>query len=219
VVVPYPPGGNLDITTRTVLAGMSKNTSGLTFVVENVGGAAGSIGSGRVARSSPDGYTVLATTIAPSIVNPVLMPGVKVKAEEFAPIGMMAVVPSVVEVHSKDDKYQDFSAFVDYVKQHPGQVSIGHSGNGTTNHLAVLRLMHDFKLDLIPVPYKGSSPALTDLMGQQIDAVVDQLTASQPHIDSGALRPLAATSAGRIPSLPDVPAASESGSPQFDIVT
>src|SRR5690606_35462479 len=151
VVVPYPPGGNLDITTRTVLAGMSKNTSGLTFVVENVGGAAGSIGSGRVARSSPDGYTVLATTIAPLIVNPVLMPGVKVKGEDFDPIGMIAVVLSVVEVHSKDDKYQDFSAFVDYVKQHPGQVSIGYSGNGTTNHLAVLRLMHDFKLDQIPV--------------------------------------------------------------------
>lgn len=219
VVVPYPPGGNVDITTRTVVAAMSKVMGDHPLVVENIGGAAGSIGSANVARAQPDGYTVLASTIIPLVVNPVLMPGTPVKLEDFSPIGMMAVVPSVLEANASDERYRDFRGFVQYAKAHAGRVSIGHSGNGTTNHLAILQLMRELDIQLTPVPYKGSAPALTNLLGGELDAMVDQLTSSQPHIDSGKFKPLAVTAAERVPGLPDVPTVAELIGKDFQVVT
>jgi len=219
VVVPYPPGGNLGITTRTVAAGMSRALGGHALVVENVPGAGGSIGTTRVARADPDGYTVLATTAVPLFVNPIMMPDLKVTVDDFSPIGMMAVVPAVLDVHPQDARFPDFASFIDYVKRHPGQVSIGHAGNGTTIHLAVLQLMRDFGLDVIPVAYKGGGPALTDMLGGQIDALVDQLTSSRPHIEVGRLRALAVTAAARAPDLVGVPAVAESLPHDFEVVT
>jgi len=219
VVVPYPPGGNVDITARTILAAMSKAMGDRPLVVENLAGAAGSIGSANVARAAPDGYTVLASTIIPLVVNPVLMPSTPITMDDFSPIGMMAVVPSVLEINAGDERYRDFQGFVQYARDHAGQVSVGHAGNGTTNHLAILQLTREFGLDLSPIPYKGSAPALTNLLGGQIDAMVDQLTSSQPHIDAGKLRPLAVTSAQRVPALPDVPTVAELTGKDFHVVT
>jgi len=219
VVVPYPPGGNLGITTRAVVAGMSRAMGGHTLVVENVPGAGGSIGTTRVARADADGYTVLATTVAPLFVNPVMLPDFKITVDDFDPIGMMAVVPAVLDVHPQDARFPDFAGFIDYVKRNPGQVSIGHAGNGTTIHLAVLQLMRDFGLDVIPVAYKGGGPALTDMLGGQIDALVDQLTSSRPHIETGRLRALAATAGERVPTLAAIPAVAESLPHDFEVVT
>jgi tripartite-type tricarboxylate transporter receptor subunit TctC len=219
LVVPYPPGGNLDITTRAIVAAMGRHLK-QSIVVENLGGAGGSIGAGNVARSAPDGYTVLSTTIVPLVVNPTLVPGTKVKLGDFDAVGMLAVVPSVLEVNSKSKQgIKDFKGFIEYAKAHPGDVAVSHSGNGTTNHIAALLLERDFGIQINAIPYKGSAPALSDLLGNQVDAMVDQLTSSQPQITSGNLTALAVTSAKRVPQLPNVPTVAEMGKPDFEMVT
>lgn len=219
LIVPYPPGGNLDITTRAITTAMAR-TMHASIVVENMGGAGGSIGAGYVARAKPDGYTVLSTTIVPLVVNPTLVPGTKVKLSDFDPVGMLAVAPSVLEVNAKN-KYgiKDFQGFVDYAKAHPGAIAVSHAGNGTTNHIAALLLERDYGIQMNLIPYKGSAPALSDLLGGQVDAMVDQLTSSQPQIDSGALIALAATSAKRAPGVPNVPTVAELSKSNFEMVT
>jgi len=219
LVVPYPPGGNLDITTRAITTAMARHLH-QSIVIENLGGAGGSIGSNNVARAAPDGYTVLSTTIVPLVVNPTLMPGTKVRLGDFDPVGMLGVVPSVLEVNAKNKQgIKDFKGFIDYAKAHPGELALSHAGNGTTNHIAALMMEQAFGIELNPIPYKGSAPALSDLLGGQVDGMVDQLTSSQPQITSGALIALAATSAKRVPQLPDVPTVAEQGKPDFEMVT
>ncbi|MEI2418433.1 tripartite tricarboxylate transporter substrate binding protein [Orrella sp. JC864] len=219
VVVPYPPGGNLDITTRTITAAMARHLK-QSMVVENLGGAGGSIGAGTVARSAPDGYTVLSTTIVPLVVNPVLMPGTQVKLDDFEPVGMLAVVPSVLEVNAKNSQgIADFKGFIENARKDPGAVALSHSGNGTTNHIAALLIERDFDVSFNAIPYRGSAPALADLLGNQVDAMIDQLNSSLPQIKSGGLKALAVTSAERVPALPDVPTVAELGKPGFEMVT
>ncbi|ALM81736.1 tripartite tricarboxylate transporter substrate binding protein [Bordetella sp. N] len=219
LVVPYPPGGNLDITTRAISTAMARILK-QSIVVENLGGAGGSIGASNVARSAPDGYTLLSTTIVPLVVNPTLVPGTKVHLDDFEPAGMLAVVPSVLEVPARGKKnIKDFPAFIAYAKAHPGELSVSHSGNGTTNHIAALLMQRDFGIKVTLVPYKGSGPALSDLLGGQVDAMVDQLTSSLPQIQSGGLHALAVTSAQRVPDLQQVPTVAELGKQGFEMVT
>jgi tripartite-type tricarboxylate transporter receptor subunit TctC len=219
LVVPYPPGGNLDITTRAITTAMARHLK-QSIVVENLGGAGGSIGAGNVARAAPDGYTVLSTTIVPLVVNPTLVPGTKVRLGDFDPVGMLAVVPSVLEVNAKSKQgITDFKGFIAYAKAHPGELAVAHSGTGTTNHIAELLLEQDFGIQINPIPYKGSAPALADLLGNQVDGMVDQLTSSQPQIQNGSLTALAVTSAKRVPQLPNVPTVAELGKPDFEMVT
>jgi tripartite-type tricarboxylate transporter receptor subunit TctC len=219
LVVPYVPGGNLDITTRAITAAMGRYLK-QSIVVENLGGAGGSIGAGNVARAAPDGYTVLSTTIVPLVVNPTLVPGTRVKLGDFDPVGMLGVVPSVLEVNAKNKHgIKDFKGFLDYAKAHPGDISVSHAGNGTTNHIAALLIEEAFGIQLNPIPYKGSAPALADLLGGQVDAMVDQLTSSQPQIENGSLIALVSTSAKRVPQLPNLPTVAEMGKPDFEMVT
>jgi len=219
LVVPYPPGGNLDITTRAISTAMARILK-QSIVVENLGGAGGTIGASNVARSAPDGYTLLSTTIVPLVVNPTLVPGTKVRLGDFEPAGMLAVVPSVLEVPSRGKKnIKDFAGFITYAKAHPGELSVSHSGNGTTNHIAALLMQRDFGIQVTLVPYKGSGPALSDLLGGQVDAMVDQLTSSLPQIQSGSLNALAVTSAQRLPDLQQVPTVAEMGKQGFEMVT
>lgn len=219
LVVPYPPGGNLDITTRAISTAMARILK-QSIVVENLGGAGGTIGASNVARSAPDGYTLLSTTIVPLVVNPTLVPGTKVRLQDFEPAGMLAVVPSVLEVPARGKKnIKDFAGFIAYAKAHPEELSVSHSGNGTTNHIAALLLQRDFGIKLTLVPYKGSGPALSDLLGGQVDAMVDQLTSSLPQIQSGSLNALAVTSSQRVPDLGQVPAVAELGKQGFEMVT
>ncbi|WP_233238680.1 tripartite tricarboxylate transporter substrate binding protein [Bordetella sp. LUAb4] len=219
LVVPYPPGGNLDITTRAISTAMARILK-QSIVVENLGGAGGTIGASNVARSAPDGYTLLSTTIVPLVVNPTLVPGTKVRLGDFEPAGMLAVVPSVLEVPARGKKnIKDFAGFITYAKAHPGELSVSHSGNGTTNHIAALLMQRDFGIQVTLVPYKGSGPALTDLLGGQVDAMVDQLTSSLPQIQSGSLNALAVTSAQRVPDLKQVPTVAEMGKQGFEMVT
>jgi len=217
IVVPFAPGGNLDVTARLVGESMSKQL-GQPFVVENRAGAGGAIGSEAVAKAPPDGYTLVAGTTATTIVSPLMVPNPPYGLESFTPVGMMAVTPLILEVPAAS-AYKDFKAYLAYSKANPGKVTIGHSGNGTTNHVAILLLQDALKVQWNIVPYKGSGPALIDLVGGQIDSMMDQTSSSLPQIQAGKLRAIAVGTKSRIPELPQVPTLQEEGVADFEAAT
>ena len=217
IIVPFAPGGNLDVTARLVGEHMSK-TLGQPVVIENRAGAGGALGSDVVAKSPPDGYTLVAGTTATTVVSPLLVPNPPYRLSSFAPVGMMAVTPLILEVPAASP-HKDFKSYLAYVRANPGQVTIGHSGNGTTNHVAILQLQDALKVQWNIVPYKGSGPELMDLFGGQIDSMVDQTSSSLPQIQGGKLRALAVGTKARIADLPDVPTLQESGLANFEAVT
>jgi tripartite-type tricarboxylate transporter receptor subunit TctC len=217
IIVPFAPGGNLDVTARLVAESMAKQL-GQPFVVENRAGAGGALGSEVVAKAPPDGYTLVAGTSATTIVSPLLIPNAPYGLASFAPVGMMAVTPLLLEVPAASP-HADFKAFVAYARANPGKLTIGHSGNGTTNHIAILQLREALKVDWVIVPYKGSGPALIDLVGGQIDSMVDQTSSSLPQIQGGKLRALAVGTRTRVADLPNVPTLQEQGVKDFEAVT
>jgi tripartite-type tricarboxylate transporter receptor subunit TctC len=217
LIVPFAPGGNLDVTARLVGEHMAK-TLGQPVVVENRAGAGGAIGSEVVAKSAPDGYTLVIGTSGTMVVSPLLVPNPPYQLASFAAIGMAAVTPLVLEVPAASP-HKDFRSFLSFLKANPGRVTIGHSGNGTTNHIAILQLQDALKVDWIVVPYKGSGPALIDLVGGQIDSMIDQTSSSLPQIQGGKLRALAVGTASRIPDLPNVPTLQEEGVANYEAVT
>ncbi|HZZ92924.1 MAG TPA: tripartite tricarboxylate transporter substrate binding protein [Usitatibacter sp.] len=217
IVVPFAPGGNLDVTARLIGESMSK-TLGQPFVIDNRAGAGGAVGQEAVARAAPDGYTLVAATPGTTIVSPLMIPTPPYSRADFAPVGIMAVTPLLLEVPAASP-YPDFKSYVAAVKANPGKVTIGHSGNGTTNHIAILELQEALKVRFNIVPYKGSGPALVDLIGGQIDSMVDQTSSSLPHIRAGKLRALAVGTPERLPDLPDVPTLQEEGVKDFEATT
>jgi len=217
IVVPFAPGGNLDVTARLVAESMAK-TLGQPFVVENRAGAGGALGSEAVAKSPPDGYTLVAGTTATTIVSPLLIKNAPYELASFTPVGLMAVTPLVLEVPASSP-YRDFKAYLANVRANPGKVTLGHSGNGTTNHIAILQLQDALKVDFNIVPYKGSGPALIDLMGGQINSMVDQTSSSLPQIQGGKLRAIAVLTRARVADLPQVPTLREEGLKDFEAVT
>jgi tripartite-type tricarboxylate transporter receptor subunit TctC len=217
IVVPFAPGGNLDVTARIVGEHMAK-TLGQPVIVENRAGAAGAIGSEVVAKSPPDGYTLVTGTTGTLVVSPLMVPNAPYSLSSFTGVGMMAVTPLVLEVPAASP-HKDFRSYLAFVKANPGKVSIGHSGNGTTNHIAILQLQDALKTEWVIVPYKGSAPALVDLVGGQIDSMMDQTTSSLAQIQAGKVRALAVGTASRIRDLPDVPTLQEEGVASFEAVT
>ena len=218
VVVGFAPGGNLDLTARVFAEAMGKEL-GQPFVVENKAGAGGVVGQEAVARAAPDGYTLVVATSGTTVMSPLLVGGKPpYQLADFACIGLMAVTPLILEVPASG-KYRDVASFVADVRANPGQVTIGHSGNGTTNHIAILLLQDAMKLDFNVVPYKGSGPMLVDLVGGQIQSAIDQTSSSLAQVQAGKLRALAVATRKRIPDLPDVPTLDESGAPGFEAVT
>ncbi|HEX4782356.1 MAG TPA: tripartite tricarboxylate transporter substrate binding protein [Usitatibacter sp.] len=218
VVVGFAPGGNLDVTARVFADALSKEL-GQPFVVENKPGAGGVVAQEAVARAAPDGYTLVVATSGTTVVSPLLVGGKPpYQLSDFACIGLMAVTPLVLEVPAAS-KYQDVGSFVADVRANPGKVTIGHSGNGTTNHIAILLLEDAMKLDLNVIPYKGSGPMLVDLVGGQIQSGMDQTSSSLAQVQGGKLRALAIATRKRIADLPNVPTLDESGAPGFEAVT
>jgi tripartite-type tricarboxylate transporter receptor subunit TctC len=216
LVVPFAPGGNLDVVART-LAQSLQAVLGQTVIVDNRAGAGGAIGASYVARAPADGHTLLVSTPNALVVLPLIAkPGYQLS--NFAPIGLAATTPLLIVVRGKG-KYQDIASLLAEVRAKPGQITAGHSGPGTTNHVALLQLEQAGNLSINAVPYKGSAPALTDLIGGQLDMVVDQLTSSSSFIQSGALRALAVMSRERDPALPNVMTLREAGFPNFDATT
>ena len=217
IIVPYPPGGNLDVVTRLISPSMSQSL-GQTIVVDNRPGAGGLIGHGLTARAPADGYTILTTANGSLAYAPKLQPTPPFKAADFAALGSIAETPMVLEVNASA-RYKSVADFLAYAREHPGQVTIGHSGNGTTNHVAILLLEQAAHVKFNIVPYKGSAPAVTDLLAGQIDAVVDQLPSSMPFLRDGRFHALAMTTKQRSADFPDIPTLAESGIAGFDVTT
>jgi tripartite-type tricarboxylate transporter receptor subunit TctC len=218
LVVPFAPGGNIDITARAMAPGLS-DVLGQTIVVDNRGGAGGIIGTDLVAKSTPDGYTlVLASsgtvTVAPSLYTK--MPYDPVK--DLSPIMLLSYVPIVLVVNPALPA-KSVKDFIALAKTRPGKMTMSSAGNGTTNQLAGELFQLETGVKFIHIPYKGSGPALIDLMGGQVDMLFDQLSASSNYIKIGKLRAIVVAGEKRNAVIPDVPTMIESGLKNCDAGT
>ncbi|HUK05390.1 MAG TPA: tripartite tricarboxylate transporter substrate binding protein [Burkholderiales bacterium] len=210
IVVPWPPGGNVDFTARTVQPALAE-ALGQQVIVENRAGAGGTIGSAQVAKSSPDGYTLLLGSSGTISSAPAVFRNIAYDpAKDFVAVGAIQYVPMVLTA-APNTPAATYAELLNYIKNKKNPVSIASAGNGSSNHLAIELLMRQAKLPLLHVPYKGSGPAITDLLGSQVETMMDQLTASIEHIRNGKLKALAVTSLARSPLLPNVPTLDELG--------
>ncbi|MEP6943443.1 MAG: tripartite tricarboxylate transporter substrate binding protein [Betaproteobacteria bacterium] len=215
LIVPFPAGGTTDILARDVAKRLTE-TLGQSVVVDNRPGAGGNIGSDLVAKSPPDGYTLLMGTVGTHSINPGLyakMPYDHVK--DFAPVVLVAGVPNVLVVNPSVP-VTSVADLIKLAKSKPGTINFASSGNGTSIHLSGELFKTMAGVDMTHVPYKGSAPALADLLGGQVQIMFDNLPSSLPQIKGGKLRAIAVTSAKRAPALPDVPTIAESGLPGFE---
>lgn len=215
MVVPFPPGGPTDLVAR-VLAKQLTDQLGQTVVVENKGGANGNIGMQYAAAAKPDGYTVLYNTssiaLSPNLYRSLAFDPVK----DFAPVSSTAVIPLVLLVHPSVPA-DTAPAFVDYARKHPGKLSYGSAGAGNVTHLGALLLLKSLNIDAVHVPYRGSAPAMTDLVGGQVQVMTNTLNDSLGFIREGKLRALAVTSQTRSDQLPNVPTVAETVAPGFSM--
>jgi tripartite-type tricarboxylate transporter receptor subunit TctC len=215
LVVPFPPGGTTDILARAVAQKLSEAWNE-QVVVDNRPGAGGNIGADLVAKAAPDGYTLVMGTVGTHAINPNLyakMPYDHVK--DFAPVILVAGVPNVLVVNPSLPVHS-VKELIDYAKANPGKLNFASSGNGTSIHLSGELFKTMAGVQMTHVPYKGSAPALSDLMGGQVQLMFDNLPSSLGLIKAGKLRALAVTSASRAAALPDVPTIAESGLPGFE---
>jgi len=217
IIVPFPAGGTTDLLAR-IVAEQLRQRLGTTFVVENRGGAGGSIGSDVVAKADPDGYTLLMATIGTAAINYELYKdSITYKPEDLAAVSNVSNVPNVLAVPANSPA-RTLQDFVGRAKSTSGGLTYGSSGNGSSLHLTGELLKAAAGIDLIHVPYRGSGPMLTDAIGGRVDLAIDNLPSSIGHIQGGRLRALAVTSPRRSPSLPDVPTVREAGLPGVETV-
>ncbi|ALM82350.1 tripartite tricarboxylate transporter substrate binding protein [Bordetella sp. N] len=214
LVVPFAPGGGSDNIARYIASRLNARTGG-NIIIDNRPGAGTNIGNEYAARAAADGYTLLFGQVTLSI-NPYIYPKLRYDvAKDFAPIGQIATSPTVLLV-SAASGMKDVKDFVAYAKAHAGQVNYGSGGTGTSVHLAGQLFSTVAKLDMTHVPYKGSGPAMVDLMGGQIQAMFDTAPSALPQAAGGKVRALAVTGPARLSGLPDVPTFAQAGYPAFD---
>jgi len=218
IVVPFAPGGNIDITARTVAPGLSE-ALGQPVVVDNRGGAGGRIGTSLVAKSPPDGYTLLLGASGTLAVQPAFHddPGYH-PLRDFAFTSPISLVPIVLVVHPSMPA-RTVKEFVALARANPGTLLMGSAGQGSNTHLTGELFQAMAKVKLLHVPFKGSGAAMIDLIGGQVHLMFDQVSASGPHIKAGKLRPIAVTTQTRSVFLPDVPTVDESGIRGFESST
>jgi len=217
LIVTYPPGGSSDLMGRLMAKKLSE-LWGQPVIVENKGGAAGSIGMDFAARQAPDGYSFVLGNFGPALVNP-LMSKVSYNMEkDFIPISLTASGPNVLVVPA-NSPYKSLQELLDAAKAKPNSLNFGTSGPGSMSHIATEMIMRQSGVQMTHVPYKGGGLALVDLMAGQIDFIVSDALPAAEHIKSGKLRPLAITSGSRTPLVPGVPTFSEGGLPGFVALT
>ena len=217
LVIPYPPGGATDVIGRIVAARLG-DALGQQVVVENRGGAGGNIGAEVVAKSAPDGYTLLMGALTSHSTMATLEKG-RLRYDiikDFSPVMVVGSVPLVVVVKPKLP-VNTLDELIKYGKANPGKLNYASSGAGAPQRMAAEIFRKEAGIDMVHVPYKGSGPAMTDLVAGQVNMMVETVPAAQPFIKSGQLRPVAVAAAKRISMLPDVPAAGEAGMPSLDV--
>ncbi len=209
IIVCLPPGGGVDTVTRIVSDGLQRRL-GQPIVIENKGGQAGNIGAEAVFAAEPDGYTLLASQPAPITTNPLLYKNLSFDPTRFTPIAVMTTIPNTLTVRA-DFPIKNVREFIAYAKANPGKLSYASQGNGTTSHLTAVMFEQATGAKLLHVPYRGTAPAINDLMGGHVDAFFNEFATSMELHKAGKARILAVTTPMRVPELPDVPTMQEAG--------
>jgi tripartite-type tricarboxylate transporter receptor subunit TctC len=217
MIVPFPAGGSADAVARLIAIEMSEKLK-QQVVVENRAGAGGNIGGAVVARAKPDGYTLLFATPGPGANNKLLYTNMTYDPEkDFTPIVEVADSPLIM-VASLNTPVKSIPDLIAYAKLNPGKLNVGVPGNGTLGHFAAALLERQAGIKVAIIPYKGSTPVITDILGNQINIASDFITAYVPHVKAGKMTPLAVLATERSPLLPEVPTANEAGFTGFDAV-
>jgi tripartite-type tricarboxylate transporter receptor subunit TctC len=216
LIVPFPAGGSADVVGR-IFAKVFSEKLGQPFVVENRAGANGNLGAASVATSPPDGYNLLFTTTGPLVFNKVIYKTSTTfdPAKDFTPIVEVTQLPLIIAANSTLQA-KNFQEMVAYAKANPGKITFASSGNGSMGHLTADLLETNLGFTMTHVPYRGSAPAMNDLLGGVVNICIDLASNYAPHVKAGTLRALAITTPKRWPLLPDVPTLSELGMPNFD---
>src|SRR5262245_46465032 len=212
-IIPFAPAGNYDVTSRLVAEPMGR-LLGQSVLIDNRPGAGGVIGLEAAVNAPADGYTIVMASFTVAYVAP-LFAGKQPMLPVLAPVSILTTAPTLI-VTRADSRFTDARKLLEEAKAKPGTINMGHSGNGTTNHVAILRLQLNENLKFNVIPYKGSGPGINDLLAGNIDCFADQLTSSMPHIQAGKLRPLMNFGLNRIPDLPGVPTLKEAGCTPFE---
>ena len=215
-VVPFPPGGAMDAIART-LGEKAGKTLGQPFVIENKPGAGGNIGADFVAKQPGDGYTLMITSIGMATNKPLYGKLSYDPIKDFAPVSLLAVVPNVLVTNATQPDAKTAKDVIAAARKAPGKLTYASAGNGTSIHLAGEVFTSLAQVDMLHVPYKGSGPAVSDLLGGQVNYMFDSITSARPHIESGKLRALGVTTAKRSKTLPNVPTLAEAGLPGYEV--
>jgi len=216
VVVPFPAGGPVDSTMRALGAKMTASL-GQTVIIDNKGGAAGVLGADNVAKSAPDGYSLLFSSTGALSIVPNLAPNLPYNPQkDLQPVTQALKVPTALVV-SASSKYNSLNDLLADARARPGKINYASAGSGTTTHLEVELLKREAKVDMAHVPYRGAAPAITDILGGQVELMMADVPVVMPFIKGGKLKALVVTSAKRVPVLPQVPTTAELGLPKVEV--
>jgi tripartite-type tricarboxylate transporter receptor subunit TctC len=218
IVVPFPPGGGTDAFARPLFAMMSKNV-GKQFIIDNKGGAGGTLGANLASKAAPDGYTFFMGAVHHAIA-PSMYPKLDYNIEtDFVPVGLISSVPQVIVVNPTRVQAKTLPELLDFLRKNPAKLNYASAGNGTSHHLAGELFKLQTKTFITHIPYRGAGPALQDLIAGQVDLMFDGLGSSANHIKGGRLRGIAVAADKRAPGFADLPTAPEGGLPNYKVAT
>jgi len=210
MIVPFPPGGSTDMIARSVVPKLQEKLGG-TFIIDNKPGAGGAVGAVAAKNAKPDGYTIFVSSLGPFVIGPHLLKNMGYDPiKDFDYITVAVQAPNILAVRA-DSQFKSLADVLKYLKANPDKMTFASAGNGTSDHLTAELFWQETGTKAVHVPYKGGSPALTDLLGGQVDATFMNINTGLPHVKSGKLRALAITSSKRSTLLPDVPTMEELG--------